>query len=162
MTSDAQAAELPVVVRAATPADLPAIRALLTSSGLPSDGLESAEVLVAMAEVRLVGAVALERHGTSQDEAFLLRSAAVATTWRGRGVGAALTAAALERVDEAGAPVGLLTETAATYFPRFGFVPVERVRLPAALAASTQLQGGCPVSAQALLRTAKQPRSASL
>jgi amino-acid N-acetyltransferase len=82
----------------------------------------------------------------------LLHSAAVEPAWRGRGVGSALTAAALADVDTVGGPVALLTETAAGYFPRFGFTPVERGELPTALAASAELRGACPASARALLR----------
>jgi amino-acid N-acetyltransferase len=148
----------PVLVREATPADLAATTDLIASAGLPLAGLDDATlVLVAEAAGELVGAVALERHGGGSGTAFLLRSAAVAPAWRGRGVGASLTAAALEHVDAVGAPVALLTETAEHYFPRFGFTPVDRGRLPAALTASAELQGACPASARALLRPAADP-----
>jgi amino-acid N-acetyltransferase len=76
----------------------------------------------------------------------------VTPAWRGRGVGIALSAAALAHVDAAGSPVALLTETAAGYFPRFGFTPVDRDQLPASLAGSAELRGACPTSARALLR----------
>ena len=142
-----------VLVREAAPADLPAARGLLVRAGLPLDGLDGAAVvLVAAAEDRVVGTVALERHGRDAGTAFLLRSAAVDPAWRGRGVGAALTGAALERVDTVCAPVGLLTETASAFFPRFGFRPVPRTALPSALAASAELRGACPTSATAMLR----------
>jgi hypothetical protein len=59
-------------------------------------------------------------------------------------------AAALALVDDVGAPVGLLTETAADYFPRHGFTAVDRDPLPAALTASAELR--LPASAHALLR----------
>jgi hypothetical protein len=48
----------------------------------------------------------------------------------------------------------LLTETAAEYFTRFGFAPVDRDRLPDSLGESAQLRGACPDSAQAMLRPA--------
>jgi amino-acid N-acetyltransferase len=150
----------PGLVRPATPADLAAIPDLITAAGLPLAGLaDAALVLVAESAGRLVGTVALERHGTEPDTAFLLRSAAVAPAWRGRGVGTTLTAAVLAHVDAAGAPVALLTETAEGYFPRFGFIAVGRGRLPAALAASAELQGACPASARALLRPATVPNA---
>jgi amino-acid N-acetyltransferase len=143
----------PVTVREAAPADLPVVSRLITDAGLPLDGLsDAAVVLVAEAGGAVVGTVALERHGTGQDTTFLLRSAAVEPAWHGRGIGTALTAAALQRVDSVGAPVALLTETAAAYFPRFGFASLTRDALPAALTASAELRGACPVSAQALLR----------
>lgn len=148
----------PVLVREATPAELATISALVTAAGLPLEGLaDAAHVWVADAAGAIVGTVALERHGTGDATAYLLRSAAVDPAWRGRGVGAALTAAALPRVDADLVPVALLTETAATYFPRFGFVAVAREQLPAALGGSAELRGACPVSARALLRPAVAP-----
>jgi len=144
-----------VVVREAAPADLPAVHALVAAAGLPLDGLaEAALVLVADAGGAVIGTVALERHGTGRDAAFLLRSAAVDPAWRNRRVGAALTTAALERVDADLAPVALLTETAHEWFPRFGFAAVDRAALPAALQASPELRGACPASARAMLRSA--------
>lgn len=142
-----------MVVREATPADLPAVRQLLSEAGLPLDGLtDVARLWVAEDGGVLVGTVALERHGTGEAAAYLLRSAAVEADRRGSGVGGALTAAALDHVDQAGAAVALLTETAEHYFPRFGFVAVDRDRLPAALSGSAELRGACPDSAHALLR----------
>jgi amino-acid N-acetyltransferase len=44
----------------------------------------------------------------------------------------------------------------ANYFPRFGSTAVDRDRVPAALAASVELQGACPASAHALLRPATE------
>jgi amino-acid N-acetyltransferase len=146
----------PVLVREAAATDLPAVRELLAAADLPVAGLDDA-VVVLLAEVKgsVVGTIALERHGAGASVAFLLRSAAVDSAWRGRGIGAALVAAALERVDELSAPVALLTETAAGYFPRFGFHPVARHTLPAALEASAELRGACPSSARALFRPAR-------
>jgi amino-acid N-acetyltransferase len=141
-----------VLVRNAISADLPTVRRLVARAGLPLDGLDDAAVLVGEAEGRIVGVVALEQHGSGPSRAFLLRSAAVDPDYRSRGVGAALVRAALDRVDSAGAPVALLTETAAGYFLRFGFVPVNRTELPSSLEASAELRGACPASAQAFLR----------
>ena len=143
----------PVLVREAAPADLATVQSLVAGSGLPLDGLsDAAVVLVADTRGAIVGTVALERHGDGADTAFLLRSAAVEPAWRGRSIGAAITAAVLTHVDRVGAPVALLTETAAAYFPRFGFADVDRAVLPTALAASAELRGACPASARALLR----------
>lgn len=146
-----------VLVRDATNQDLVAVAALVQEAGLPLDGLADATVvLVADAGGRVVGTVALERHRGAEQTAFLLRSAAVDPGWRGHGVGGALTGAALDVVDMAGAPVGLLTETADDYFPRFGFVPVPRDELPAVLRSSAEFSGACPASARALLRPAQR------
>jgi amino-acid N-acetyltransferase len=126
---------------------------LVRDAGLPVEGLAGAAlVLVVDGRGELVGTIALEEHGGGEGLAYLLRSAAVAPAWRGRGVGGALTRAALTHVDGAGAPVALLTETADGYFSGFGFEPVARDRLPAALMASLELRGACPDSARAMLR----------
>jgi len=143
----------PVRVREAAPADLPAVHDLVAAAGLPLDGLDdAAHVLVAERAGGVVGVVALERHGNDGRPVFLLRSAAVDAAERERGIGAALVSAALALVDEARGEVALLTETAAGYFPRFGFAAVDRGALPAALAASAELRGACPASAHAFLR----------
>jgi amino-acid N-acetyltransferase len=143
-----------VHVRAATGSDRSAVRRLVSAAGLPLDGLDDAVVLVAESDSALVGTVALERHCDELGVAFLLRSAAVHPAEQGRGVGTALTRAALALVDAEGAPVALLTETAEHWFPRFGFAPVPRDRLPDCLAASAELRGACPATARALLRPA--------
>ena len=157
----------PVVVRAAGPRDEAAVAELVSAAGLPLDGLGEAW-LVLLAEMAptadarppLVGVVALERYGAHEEAAGLLRSAAVDGRWRGRGVGEALIAAALEAADEQGLPVGLLTESTAGYFPRFGFSPGAWDQLPSALAASEQLRGLCPSSATAMLRPRGAPDTA--
>ncbi len=142
-----------VRVREAHPEETPEVSRLVREAGLPLDGLEGATlVLVAESQGELVGTIALEEHGSGEGLAYLLRSAAVTPTWRRRGVGRALTWAALAHVDSAGAPAALLTETADGYFTAFGFEPVARDQLPAALMASPQLSGACPISAHALLR----------
>jgi amino-acid N-acetyltransferase len=42
----------------------------------------------------------------------------------------------------------LLTETAPEWFPRLGYLPGDRSRVPAALAASPEFTGACPDSAR--------------
>jgi amino-acid N-acetyltransferase len=150
MSTPAHGGGPPVLVREATPADLPAARRLIGAAGLPLGGLDDADLLIAEAGDRVIGTVALERHGTGADGAVLLRSAAVDPSWRGCGIGTELVRAALEQTT--GAPTALLTETAADYFVRFGFRPVDRAELPGALSASAELTGACPTSAQAMLR----------
>ena len=143
----------PALVREAAPDELVAASEIVRAAGLPLDGLALAAVLlVAEADGAIVGTVALERHGTGAATAYLLRSAAVTAAWRGRGIGAQLTAAALQRVDAVAAPVALLTETAEGYFRRYGFQPVDRAGLPRALDASAELGGACPASARAMMR----------
>ena len=133
----------------AAPADLPAVLALLTASGLPQDGLAEHfdAAVVARDGAAVVGSAALELYG----EAALLRSVAVAEGLRGQGLGRELTTAALELARARGVRrVYLLTTTAEGYFPSFGFAPVSRAEVEPAVLASVEFAGACPASAAVL------------
>jgi len=143
---------MPPIISPATPADLPAIFELLQRSALPRDGLDAhvATTLVARDANGLVGTAALELYGT----AALLRSVAVAVERRGRGLGAALTATALDLARRRGVrTVYLLTETAAEFFPRFGFRPIPRPAVDPAVLGSAEFTTACPASALVMART---------
>lgn len=130
----------------AAPTDLAAVFALLEANGLPRAGLDEhlATTLVARDRGRLVGCAALELYG----RAALLRSVAVAAPLRGRGVGQALTSAALALARGRGVrTVYLLTETAAQFFPKFGFAVVTRASVEPAVLQSTEFTTACPASA---------------
>lgn len=135
-------------VRPATMDDAPAIAALVAARGLPVEGLEDTwRTWVAVAADRVVGTASLDRH----EDALLLRAVAVAPVAAGAGLGGRLVGAALQAAAGIGT-VALLTETAAAWFPRFGFVVTPRDRLPRALAASAQVAHSCPASATAMIR----------
>ena len=143
---------MPPIISPATPADLPAIFELLQRSALPRDGLDAhvATTLVARDANGLVGTAALELYGT----AALLRSVAVAVERRGRGLGAALTATALDLARRHGVrTVYLLTETAAEFFPKFGFRPIPRPAVDPAVLGSAEFTTACPASALVMART---------
>jgi amino-acid N-acetyltransferase len=139
-------------IEPATPADLPAVLALLSASGLPHDGLAEHfdAALVARDSEAVVGSAALELYG----EAALLRSVAVAEGLRGHGLGRKLTTAALElaRAHDV-RRVYLLTTTAEGYFPSFGFAPIARAEVEPAVQASVEFTGACPASAAVLALT---------
>jgi len=79
---------------------------------------------------------------------------AVAAEQRGRGLGAALTATALDLARRRGVrTVYLLTETAAEFFPRFGFRPVPRPAVDPAVLGSAEFTTACPASALVMART---------
>jgi N-acetylglutamate synthase-like GNAT family acetyltransferase len=152
-------ADMPLV-RVSLTDDAAAIASLLRSAGLRRDGVDGAwRVWVADAEATagaVIGCAAVHRTG----DTFLLRSVAVQDAARRTGIGRRLVAAALTATDlELGGPatVTLLTETAAHWFARIGFRPVERGDLPPAVALSPH-SAVCTTSAQAMIRGSQPGR----
>jgi len=140
-----------IVLRAAVPGDLEAVRVLLRDAKLPLEGVESqfgeAWTVAVRREGRIVAAAAMESYG----DCGLLRSLVVVPPLRGLGVGETLTKNRLEWARARGVrEVWLLTTTAADFFDRFGFVPVDRASAPAALQASAEFGGACPEGAACL------------
>jgi amino-acid N-acetyltransferase len=136
-------------MRRATRHDWPKIAALLATADLPLAGADEhlPDFFLAFREDLLVGTAGLERYG---DTAFL-RSVAVASTERGQGLGQALVRQALAHAASLGLrQVVLLTTTAADFFPRFGFQPINRAEVPLAAQASLEFQEVCPASAAVL------------
>ena len=141
-----------VAIRRAGTGDWKRIAGLLTDCGLPLAGAREHldSFLVAERDGVLVGCAAVERYGT----AGLLRSVAVAQSERGLGTGTVLVDRCLadarhERLET----LVVLTTTAAEYFPRFGFRPVDREAVPDAVRASEEFREACPDSATAMLTT---------
>jgi amino-acid N-acetyltransferase len=141
---------VPVTIRPAMPGELPAVEALLREGALPIDGVrEMGELLlVALEGGRIVGSAGLETYGS----AGLLRSVATLESVRGRGVGQDLVARALGLARERGLfRVYLLTETAAGFFPRFGFRAVARTEIEPPVQRSREFAHLCPDSAVAMV-----------
>ncbi|MFT3915429.1 MAG: arsenic resistance N-acetyltransferase ArsN2 [Anaeromyxobacteraceae bacterium] len=141
----------PLTYRDAAPGDVPAVRALLAASGLPSEDVSyGAQLLLAAWDgATLAGVVALEGHGKDA----LLRSLAVAEPWRGRGVGSALTTRALERARKLHLrDLYLLTGTAEPFFAARGWRRVDRAAVPAPVRTSRQFEGLCPATVPCLVR----------
>ena len=136
----------------ARPSDLQAILDLLERSQLPRIGLEPhlPTALVAREDGGIVGSAVLEVYG----RAALLRSVAVAPERQGKGLGQALTTAALELARRRGVTtVYLLTETAARFFPKFGFHAIDRADVDRAVLRSTEFTTACPASALVMATT---------
>ena len=130
----------------ATPEDADEIFRLLAQNQLPLDGLRDhlGTMLIARQDGHIVGTAGLEVH----QEGALLRSVAVAAHLRGRGLGQALTDAALRLAQELRVPgIYLLTTTAEGYFPKFGFTRIARAEVPATLLASIEFVSACPTTA---------------
>src|SRR4051812_6637654 len=114
-----------------------AIERLLSASGLPLDGFREClpNTLVARDGANIIGAAALEIYRTD----VLLRSVVVDARYRGTGVGEALVEEAFVLARSKGATAAyLLTTTAADFFVRFGFEPIDRDRVPAAVQGSIE------------------------
>lgn len=138
-----------VTIEAASPADLPAVLALLRHCGLPIDGLSEhlGTTLIARDKGAIVGSAALEIY----DGAALLRSVAVAQAQRQTGLGQRIVRNALELARQNGIQqVFLLTETAENFFPRFGFRPIDRSAVPFSVQQSIEFTSACPSSARVL------------
>jgi amino-acid N-acetyltransferase len=135
-----------VSLRAAEPADLPAILALLERAQLPAAGVAESlsDFIIAVSDGHVVGVAGLEIYHHSA----LLRSVAVEPDWRNTGVGRVLIERALSSTRERGiTDVFLLTTTAEHYFPRFGFTCVSRDTVTSEVQASAEFQGACPATA---------------
>lgn len=123
-----------------------ALKAVLTSAGLPVDDLDEPHrsyFALVDADRGVVGYSGVENCGAG---AVLLRSVVVAPEFRSHGFGRRLVELTL-----AGTPVGadvyLATTSAADFFESFGFARIERAAAPTAILSTRQLSGLCPASA---------------
>jgi amino-acid N-acetyltransferase len=134
-------------IREARRGDLPRVVALLEASNLPTTGVAEAlgGFLVAESEGAIVGSVGIE---SCCDQYALLRSTAVSAAWRGRGVGRRLVERAIAAAESKGIEaLYLLTTTAESYFPSFGFTRVERDAVPNPIKTTEEFHSACPASA---------------
>lgn len=142
-----------IAYRPAVPADLERIRSLLAACGLPTGDLTPgmpADFLVAEETGQMVGCVGLERIA----DGALLRSLAVESAHRGRGIGERLCEEAEQRAIAWGVgTLYLLTTTAADYFAGRGFQRVARDSLPPSVQATAQFRELCPSSASAMAKS---------
>jgi amino-acid N-acetyltransferase len=135
-----------VAIERARDDDGDAVCALLEQNQLPTAGLREhlSTTLIARHGRRVVGSAALEMYA----DGALLRSVAVSPDLRHLGLGRELTQAALRLAEELRVPaVFLLTTTAETYFPRFGFERITRAEVPATVLSSVEFTSACPATA---------------
>jgi len=138
-------------VEPARDSDLEAIRHLLGSTHLPTDGLSDqfpGAYVVSRLGAEVVGAAGLEQHGCDG----LLRSVAVAGDHRRRGLGRALIVSRIEAARLAQLKsIYVLTTTATEVFVEMGFVETDRASVPAEMAASREFRETCPSTATCLV-----------
>ena len=137
-----------VAIGAARENELPAIEALLTEAGLPTDvAPHLGDFLVARREGRVVGCAGMEVRGADA----LFRSLAVSPAYRGARVGRRLyEALARNARAKAVERAYLLTTSIAPLAAAWGFQQIARDQVPPAIRATTQFQGGCCASAVAM------------
>lgn len=136
---------------AARTLDPTAVERLLEAAGLPLDGAVAAveQGAVLREGETIVACAGLEPHG----EAWLLRSVAVSSDRRGRGLGSRVVRAAEQTATAGGArELYLLTETAGPFFARLGYEPVDRAAVPPAVAASAAFAALCPLTVPVMRR----------
>lgn len=127
-------------------ADLDQLRSLLNVNHLPVDDCaEKLECICGIFEgSELVVAGGLE----PASPYALLRSIVVHEDYRRRGLAQRITDHLLHRAEKQGVTaVFLLTETAETWFLKFGFRRVEREQVPDAVRSTRQFASLCPQSA---------------
>lgn len=139
------------LVNPATITDRAAIVDLLSSLSLPTadlpETLDNFKILKNVDQV--IGVCGLEVFGT----VALLRSLAVAPGNQQQGLGEMLLKATLELAKEKEVQqVYLITNTAAAFFAKRGFKPVERALVPAVIQSTAQFSFVCPASATVMYR----------
>jgi N-acetylglutamate synthase-like GNAT family acetyltransferase len=119
--------------------DLERVCAMLARAGMGTDGIEwpAACYIVAYVGDEAVGVIGVE----SKIDAALLRSLYVDESMRGRGIGAALVAAARKAAHTRGARhLYLFTKDAAGFFPHLGFEPADTASVMSTLAGAPQVE----------------------
>ncbi len=137
-------------IRPVSPADWPAIKALLEQLKLPTEGAQDhlSTYVVATKNGHLLGCIGAEIYPSSPGPVALMRSVAIAPDWQRRGVGEALVSLMLEQARKRGIhSVHLLSVTSPEYFARFGFKRGPREQAPPPLMQSAEFQGACPACA---------------
>ena len=135
-----------VTLAPAKPEHIPHVLALLRKCDLPETGVVEgiSGFVVAHANGELVGCCGLEIYGSDG----LLRSVAVCSRSRKQGIATSLLDDAFTRsIGGRLSAIFLLTTTAQSYFPRFGFEVFPRDRAPDGIRGSWEFQRGCSETA---------------
>lgn len=135
-------------IRPARQEDVTAIEKLLVASDLPTAGIVAGlEHFLVADRAGIIGVIGSEY----ADTAVLFRSLAVEQSLRKAGVAAALVEAALVKARVAGAKSSyLLTQTAAKFFAKRGFRPVDRAEVPAQFLDSQAVTACCSSACAAM------------
>lgn len=138
-----------IVISNAAAEDYSAIADLLQKVSLPTDGLEAIipDTLVLKKSKSIIGCGALEIYPPFA----LLRSVAVEEHYQHLGCGDLMLNAILELARIRGLKsLYLLTETASTFFEKYGFEAINRDVVPESVKGSREFSLICPQSAVAM------------
>jgi amino-acid N-acetyltransferase len=131
-----------IAIRPASAADLAAVSRLLTEASLPTAGVAEhfGSFLVAESDGVVIGSMGLELYGHTA----LLRSAVVQPSWRNSGVGTMLYSALISKAKQQGVrQLLLLTNTAAEYFAKKGFITIDQHTVTGPITQSVEFTGAC-------------------
>jgi amino-acid N-acetyltransferase len=135
-----------ILISGATADDIPLIKQLLVDNELPTEGVDDhwKTFVIARDGTDIVGCGGAEAHKL----AALIRSIAVADSYRDRGIGRRIVRQLLDRLASRGIrEFYLLTTTAQAYFAKRGFKPIGREEIHPQLLDSAELRGACPDTA---------------
>jgi amino-acid N-acetyltransferase len=145
------AAEEQLVYRMAMASDWLRIRGLLQANDLPLAGAfdHLVNFIVVTAGGKIVASAGMEKYG----QVGLLRSCAVASDYRTRGVGSELVTRIMLMAHELDiGRVYLPTTTAEAFFLRRGFNVISRHAITPELLHSEEFKGACPASAILMMK----------
>jgi amino-acid N-acetyltransferase len=132
---------------AARPEDWSDVKALLSNCDLPHEDLTPAHLTlfrIVRQDAALVAVAGLEGFAPSG----LLRSLAVAPSYRGRGLGTRLVGAMESMAAENGlTQLYLLTLTAPAFFAKHDYRRIDRSQAPGAIQTTAEFTSLCPASA---------------
>ena len=137
---------------AATPADEPGIRQLLSSCGLPHEDLTPEHLhhfWVIKEKGQLIGVIGLE----VLRPLALLRSLAIDPLFRNRGLGSQLAQQAEKYADSLKIQgLYLLTTTAEGFFAKRGYQKVRRESTPDQIQGTAEFRSMCPLTAVCMVK----------
>ena len=128
------------------------IQSLLKQAQLPYEDLAAAtqSQFWGLGAPQYYAVIGLEQY----DDLGLLRSLAVAESYRCQGLGQQLVTWVEQEAQQVGLKqLYLLTTSATAFFKALGYESLERNDLPPALYSSSQVQGVCPASAHILVKS---------
>ncbi|KAA3620385.1 MAG: GNAT family N-acetyltransferase [Calditrichaeota bacterium] len=139
------------IIAHAEPEDLPAIKKLLLSLNLPTEGIENCLPHIYMAKQgeKIIGTIAMEIYGRNA----LLRSLAVGDNWQGLGISTQLYYSLAEAAKNNGIyQFYLLTDSVPAYFERLGFTHIKRDAFPHDVQTSVQFTSAICQTAAAMTK----------